>query len=493
MAMLVIKKILDRYPAIIDVTQHGVRSDGIADNAAAIQASIDAASAAGGGEIYFPQGTYNVESSITLKSHVILRLLPGVDISWGGAADGILFTTGTDDPIQRAGVIGNNAKLSGSSEIGIFFDLHSPQFCEFGGLEVGAGTTTSIGVKIRTDVTNASGYGSKKTACFNSLHDLKFDGQIGTVFDLAGASGQPVTLNSFCNIDAYDVNDIGVRFVEWVDNNTFSGFQRYSLQANDAVGVIVNDSATPTADAAVYANHFDSLAIDIFAGLTGRKGVVINNSKQFIVNALHINPNSDTAGEDVVDNSGVSYLIRRVASNGHTVIYEYRKGYQHGLAYAQPDVSSITIANTTTETAFSKSYTLPANTLVAGRVVRVTARGTYSTKATGAGNATVRLKLGGTLLVQSGTNAVTDNLTNRGWELSATFIVQGTGAVAPIETQGWLRLATSAVAASEIDMEATARINFDLTADRALTITWQWSVQDTGNTVSIRQLIVEVL
>lgn len=478
---------------VYNVKDYGAIGDGVTDDTEEIQAAIDAASTAGGGIVAVPPGTWKVTASLTLKSHVVLNLAPAADISWDGAAEGTLFTTGGTDPIQRSGVVGQHSKISGGSDVGIFFNLRSPQFCEFSGLEIGAGSVTSIAFKVRCDVTNASGYGSKKTSCFNTFRDIKGSGQIGTVLDLAGVSGQPVTLNSFHNIDAYDVQDIGVRLVEWCDNNTFSGYQRYSLQANNAIGVILNDSATPTADVAVYANHWHTLAIDIFAGLTGRQGIVINNTKQFVIDALHINPNSDTVGEDIIDNSGVSYYIRRVARNGSTIIDEYKKGYQSGLAYTSLDVSSITIANTTTETAFSKSYTLPANSLVTGKVVRVTARGTYSSKASAAGNATVRLKLGGTLLVQSGTNAVTDAMTSRGWELSATFIVQGTGAVSPIETQGWLRMAISAIAAQEIDMEATARINFDLTADRALTITWQWSVADTGNTVSIRQLLVEVM
>lgn len=61
---------VDKLNAIVSVTQYGARGDGVTDDTAAIQAAIDAAFAAGGGNVWIPEGTYCVSSSIALKSNV---------------------------------------------------------------------------------------------------------------------------------------------------------------------------------------------------------------------------------------------------------------------------------------------------------------------------------------------------------------------------------------------------------------------------------------
>lgn len=53
---------------IIDVRHFGAKGDGIADDTSEIQSAIDAAFAVGGGTVMFPAGTYNVSSTIELKT-----------------------------------------------------------------------------------------------------------------------------------------------------------------------------------------------------------------------------------------------------------------------------------------------------------------------------------------------------------------------------------------------------------------------------------------
>lgn len=55
--------------AVANVLDYGA-STAAADNTAAIQAAIDAMSAAGGGTVYFPAGTYNLQGTLTIKSNV---------------------------------------------------------------------------------------------------------------------------------------------------------------------------------------------------------------------------------------------------------------------------------------------------------------------------------------------------------------------------------------------------------------------------------------
>ncbi len=59
-----------------DITKYGAASDGRADSAAAIQKAIDACSAAGGGSVVVPRGTF-LTAAIHLKSHTNLHLESG--------------------------------------------------------------------------------------------------------------------------------------------------------------------------------------------------------------------------------------------------------------------------------------------------------------------------------------------------------------------------------------------------------------------------------
>src|SRR5438874_12150623 len=64
---------------IYDVKSFGAKGDGKALDTAAINKTIDAAAAAGGGTVYFPAGTY-LSVSIHLKSNIGLYLDQGATI-----------------------------------------------------------------------------------------------------------------------------------------------------------------------------------------------------------------------------------------------------------------------------------------------------------------------------------------------------------------------------------------------------------------------------
>jgi polygalacturonase len=66
-------------PGAFDVTKYGAAGDGKALDSPAINKAIDAASAAGGGTVYFPAGTF-LSGSIHLKSNIALYLDQGAVI-----------------------------------------------------------------------------------------------------------------------------------------------------------------------------------------------------------------------------------------------------------------------------------------------------------------------------------------------------------------------------------------------------------------------------
>src|SRR5690606_17692803 len=57
----------------VSVLDYGAVADGSTNAATAFQSALDAVSAAGGGEVFAPAGTYVVGSSLNLTDHVTLR------------------------------------------------------------------------------------------------------------------------------------------------------------------------------------------------------------------------------------------------------------------------------------------------------------------------------------------------------------------------------------------------------------------------------------
>lgn len=151
-----------------------------------------------------------------------------------------------------------------------------------------------------------------------------------------------------------------------------------------------------------------------------------------------------------------------------------------------------TVTNTTTETNFSPTYIAAASGLTVGRVIRVTARGIYSTLGTSPGNLTVRVKLGSTVICSNGGPGATAAMTNKGWQIQCDIIVATTGVSGTVEGQGYNLLNTSSSTAQVLDLENTTTVPIDITQSQTVQISAQWSVASASNAISIRQFIVEV-
>ena len=62
-----------------NVRDYGAKGDGVAKDTAAVQRAVDAANAAGGGEVLLPKGTY-LSGSVFLKSGVDFHLAEGATL-----------------------------------------------------------------------------------------------------------------------------------------------------------------------------------------------------------------------------------------------------------------------------------------------------------------------------------------------------------------------------------------------------------------------------
>jgi hypothetical protein len=152
-----------------------------------------------------------------------------------------------------------------------------------------------------------------------------------------------------------------------------------------------------------------------------------------------------------------------------------------------------TIASTAAETAFNSSYTIPANSLSVGDVLRVKVYGVYSTD-TIAPTIIGKVKFGSVVMLTTGTiNSLVGTSSNLGWWAEAEFIVQSIGASGAIEAQGYAEFATAATTGLSVNLTNTAAKTVDTTVSQAITVTIQWGTSSAANTISLREFTVEKL
>lgn len=154
--------------------------------------------------------------------------------------------------------------------------------------------------------------------------------------------------------------------------------------------------------------------------------------------------------------------------------------------------SGNTIANTTTETAFASTYTIPANTLEVGDIIRIKLWGVYSNTLT---PPTVigKVKIGSTVFATTGTITGGAAASNAGWSGEESIVVQSIGSSGVVDAQAFLEFATAATAALTINVPNASTLTLDTTADQAITVTVQWGTASASNTITLRQMIVEIL
>ena len=150
--------------------------------------------------------------------------------------------------------------------------------------------------------------------------------------------------------------------------------------------------------------------------------------------------------------------------------------------------SSTAIANTSTETEFSKTFDIPAGLLRVGTRVRVTASGKYST--TGTPTMQLAMKIGGNPFSVFPATATPNNASDYGWSFTGEFVTRATGASGTVQNghgMGGLGGVTPAM---------TAWVNnftLDTTIAETITVTADWSASSMSNTITMDTLSVEVL
>jgi hypothetical protein len=145
-----------------------------------------------------------------------------------------------------------------------------------------------------------------------------------------------------------------------------------------------------------------------------------------------------------------------------------------------------TDSHTTTETNLATFGFLPDEFHV-GMAVRITAIGTYTSD----GTRTVTVRVGNGTAPTTEWNSMASTAaitTNAPWHLQWTGIIATLGALGTLEAQ-----MVGKINNVNKDDANTAAVAINTTTARTFAITAQWSATDAGNSITIRQLLIEIL
>lgn len=154
--------------------------------------------------------------------------------------------------------------------------------------------------------------------------------------------------------------------------------------------------------------------------------------------------------------------------------------------------STVSVAGTTTESTILGSgvgsSTISSTDFVAGKTYRVTIRGVFSTDAAGSVSVNFRLKLGSVTIAATGNIFNSAGVTNRAYELEATFTVRTTGATGTVMCMGMYQDENDG--ATKFD-NSTSTSTIDMTTNQSFDVTAQWNNTNAGNSVSSYILLIE--
>jgi hypothetical protein len=150
-----------------------------------------------------------------------------------------------------------------------------------------------------------------------------------------------------------------------------------------------------------------------------------------------------------------------------------------------------TVANTASETSLIPtgvgSATLAADAFSVGRVLKIRLAGKYSSKGTPAGNITLKIKLGSTVVNASAAHAVDASETDQSWRMEVCITCRTTGATGTVIGQtAWEHAALNAgnTGMEVAQMVATGVVTINTTTSLAVDATAQWSTADASNTIT---------
>lgn len=160
------------------------------------------------------------------------------------------------------------------------------------------------------------------------------------------------------------------------------------------------------------------------------------------------------------------------------------------MVYANT-AASTAISNTTTEALFDTQYSIPANTLKAGTVVKIRYQG-IATATDSTDTLTIVLYIGGLTGTALISHAATDVANNNVFTGEYTLIIRTAGASGTMVGVGTYKSVPAAEGTMTVKDDILASTAIDTTAAQVVGVSADWSVATANNSVRLDVLTVEI-
>lgn len=160
------------------------------------------------------------------------------------------------------------------------------------------------------------------------------------------------------------------------------------------------------------------------------------------------------------------------------------------VAYSN-EAASTAISDTTTETAFSTSYTFPKNSLAVGQRIKIKWQG-IATSTNSTDTLAIKVYIGGITGTLLFTHAATDVANNNVFMGEYELIVRTVGASGTVVGFGTGKSVPAAEGTATYKDDILASTTIDTTAVQQVAVSATWSVASSSNSVRLDFLTVEV-
>lgn len=166
-------------------------------------------------------------------------------------------------------------------------------------------------------------------------------------------------------------------------------------------------------------------------------------------------------------------------------------GWLGGVVYSAV-AASAAHTNTITEALFDKQYSIPANTLVAGSVIKVRYQG-IATATNSTDTLLIKLYIGGLTGTALLTGTATDVADNNIFAGECTIVIRTSGASGTLVAFGThTDVPAASGTATRGICEITASTAIDTTAAQVIGVGADWSVANAGNSARLDIMVVEI-